>query len=49
MASNLQDVLRALDGGEQQLETTGRSSQGVFKLAGASNCVHVIMPMFVQW
>jgi DNA polymerase-3 subunit beta len=45
----LQDVLQALDGGELQMETTGPSSQGVFKPAGTDNYVHVIMPMFVQW
>jgi DNA polymerase-3 subunit beta len=45
----LQDVLQALDGGDLHLETTGPSSQGVFKPAGTTNYVHVIMPMFVQW
>lgn len=45
----LQDVLQALDGGELHLETSGPSSQGVFKPSGATNYVHVIMPMFVQW
>jgi DNA polymerase-3 subunit beta len=45
----LQDVLQALDGGELHLETTGPSSQGVFKPTGSENYVHVIMPMFVQW
>jgi DNA polymerase-3 subunit beta len=45
----LQDVLQALDGGDLQLETTGPSSQGVFRPAGSETYVHVIMPMFVQW
>jgi DNA polymerase-3 subunit beta len=45
----LQDVLQALDGGDLQLETTGPSSQGVFRPAGSDTYVHVIMPMFVQW
>ena len=45
----LQDVLQALEGARLNLETTGPSSQGVFKPEGASNYVHVIMPMFVQW
>jgi DNA polymerase-3 subunit beta len=45
----LQDVLDALDG-EIALETTGPSSQGVFKPVGpVDEFVHVIMPMFVQW
>ncbi|HEX5141326.1 MAG TPA: DNA polymerase III subunit beta [Dehalococcoidia bacterium] len=45
----LQDVLQALEGGELAMETTGPSSQGVFKTVGDDNYVHVIMPMFVQW
>jgi DNA polymerase-3 subunit beta len=45
----LQDVLQALEGGELKLETTGPSSQGVFRTMGDDNYVHVIMPMFVQW
>jgi DNA polymerase-3 subunit beta len=45
----LQDVLQALEGSRLNLETTGPSSQGVFKPDGADNYVHVIMPMFVQW
>ena len=45
----LQDVLQALDGGQLAMETTGPSSQGVFKPVGEDNYVHVIMPMFVQW
>jgi DNA polymerase-3 subunit beta len=45
----LQDVLQALDGGQLAMETTGPSSQGVFKPVGDDNYVHVIMPMFVQW
>jgi DNA polymerase-3 subunit beta len=45
----LQDVLQALDGGQLAMETTGPSSQGVFKPVGNDNYVHVIMPMFVQW
>jgi DNA polymerase-3 subunit beta len=45
----LQDVLQALDG-QIAMETTGPSSQGVFKPVGTNdNYVHVIMPMFVQW
>jgi DNA polymerase-3 subunit beta len=44
----LQDVLQALDG-QIAMETTGPSSQGVFKPVGNDNYVHVIMPMFVQW
>jgi DNA polymerase-3 subunit beta len=44
----LQDVLSALDG-QIAMETTGPSSQGVFKPVGNDNYVHVIMPMFVQW
>jgi DNA polymerase-3 subunit beta len=44
----LQDVLQALEG-QIALETTGPSSQGVFKPVGNDNYVHVIMPMFVQW
>ena len=31
------------------METTGPSSQGVFKPVGNDDYVHVIMPMFVQW
>jgi DNA polymerase-3 subunit beta len=31
------------------METTGPSSQGVFKLVGDDRYTHVIMPMFVQW
>jgi DNA polymerase-3 subunit beta len=31
------------------METTGPSSQGVFRTVGDDNYVHVIMPMFVQW
>ena len=45
----LQDVLQALEGGQLAMETTGPSSQGVFKTVGDENYVHVIMPMFVQW
>jgi DNA polymerase III subunit beta len=45
----LQDVLQALEGGQLALETSGASSQGVFKTVGDDNYVHVIMPMFVQW
>lgn len=45
----LQDVLQALEGGELKMETTGPSSQGVFRTVGDDNYVHVIMPMFVQW
>ena len=45
----LQDVLQALDGGQLAMETTGPSSQGVFRPVGNDNYVHVIMPMFVQW
>ena len=45
----LQDVLQALDGGQLAMETSGPSSQGVFKPVGDDNYVHVIMPMFVQW
>jgi DNA polymerase-3 subunit beta len=45
----LQDVLQELEGGEITLETTGPSSQGVFRPVGTKNYVHVIMPMFVQW
>lgn len=45
----LQDVLQALEGGQLAMETTGPSSQGVFRPVGDENYVHVIMPMFVQW
>jgi DNA polymerase-3 subunit beta len=45
----LQDVLQALDAGQLAMETTGPSSQGVFRALGDENYVHVIMPMFVQW
>ncbi len=45
----LQDVLQALESGQLAMETTGPSSQGVFKVVGDDNYVHVIMPMFVQW
>ncbi|MGE0060247.1 MAG: DNA polymerase III subunit beta [Dehalococcoidia bacterium] len=44
----LQDVLQALEG-QLAMETTGPSSQGVFKLVGDDRYTHVIMPMFVQW
>jgi DNA polymerase-3 subunit beta len=44
----LQDVLQTL-AGEVKMETTGPSSQGVFKLVGDDRYTHVIMPMFVQW
>ncbi len=44
----LQDVLQVLEG-QLAMETTGPSSQGVFKPLGNDNYVHVIMPMFVQW
>jgi DNA polymerase III subunit beta len=45
----LQDVLQALDG-QIAMETTGPSSQGVFRpVGGKDEYVHVIMPMFVQW
>ena len=45
----LQDVLQALETGQLAMETTGPSSQGVFKTLGDGNYIHVIMPMFVQW
>lgn len=45
----LQDVLQSLEGGQLAMETTGPSSQGVFRTVGDENYVHVIMPMFVQW
>ena len=45
----LQDVLQALESGQLAMETTGPSSQGVFRTVGDDNYVHVIMPMFVQW
>ena len=45
----LQDVLQALDGGQLAMETSGPSSQGVFRPVGDDNYVHVIMPMIVQW
>ena len=45
----LQDVLQALEAGQLAMETTGPSSQGVFRTVGDDNYVHVIMPMFVQW
>ena len=45
----LQDVLQALEGGQLAMETTGPSSQGVFRPVGNDNYIHVIMPMFVQW
>ncbi len=45
----LQDVLQALEGGQLALETSGPSSQGVFRPVGSENYIHVIMPMFVQW
>jgi DNA polymerase-3 subunit beta len=45
----LQDVLQSLEGGQLKMETSGPSSQGVFRTVGDENYVHVIMPMFVQW
>ncbi|MBI4338751.1 MAG: DNA polymerase III subunit beta, partial [Chloroflexi bacterium] len=45
----LQDVLGVLEKGSVVLETTGPSSPGVFRPAEASDYVHVVMPMFVQW
>ncbi len=45
----LQDVLQSLETGQVAMETTGPSSQGVFRIKGDDNYVHVIMPMFVQW
>lgn len=45
----LLDLLQALDGGDLKIETSGPSSQGVFRPVGADNYTHVIMPMFVQW
>lgn len=45
----LQDVLQSLEGGDLKIETSGPSSQGVFRPVGADNYTHVIMPMFVQW
>ena len=45
----LQDVLQNLESGQLAMETTGPSSQGVFRTVGDDNYVHVIMPMFVQW
>jgi DNA polymerase-3 subunit beta len=45
----LQDVLNALTGDEILLDMTGPSSQGVFRLVGDEDYVHVVMPMFVQW
>ena len=45
----LQEVLQALDGGQLAMETSGPSSQGVFKPVGSESYIHVIMPMFVQW
>jgi len=45
----LQDVLQALESGQLAMETTGPSSQGVFRTLGDDNYVHVIMPMFVTW
>jgi DNA polymerase-3 subunit beta len=45
----LQDVLQALETGQLAMETTGPSSQGVFRPVGNDNYIHVIMPMFVQW
>ena len=44
----LQDVLQVLEG-QMALETSGPSSQGVFKPMNKDNYIHVIMPMFVQW
>jgi hypothetical protein len=40
---------QSLEGGQLKMETTGPSSQGVFRTVGDDNYVHVIMPMFVQW
>ncbi|MSQ62132.1 MAG: DNA polymerase III subunit beta [Dehalococcoidia bacterium] len=45
----LQEVLSVLDAGQVVLETTGPSSPGVLRPAGAQGYVHVVMPMFVQW
>ena len=45
----LGDVLQALTTDRVVLEMTSPSSQGVFKPAGETDYVHVVMPMFVQW
>ena len=45
----LQEVLSVLDAGQVVLETTGPSSPGVLRPAGAEGYLHVVMPMFVQW
>jgi DNA polymerase-3 subunit beta len=48
-ARYLQDVLNALHGDQVLLDLTSPSSQGVFRQAGDTDYVHVVMPMFVQW
>jgi DNA polymerase-3 subunit beta len=42
-------VLKGMNQRQLAMETTGPSSQGVFRTVGDDNYVHVIMPMFVQW
>jgi len=48
-AKYLTDVLAILGKGEVALETTSPSSPGLIRPAGASQFIHVVMPMFVQW
>ena len=45
----LLDVLGILGPDKVSLEVNSPSSPGVFRPADASDYVHVIMPMFVQW
>jgi DNA polymerase III subunit beta len=45
----LQNVLNLLSDGKVVLETQGLSQPGVNRPTGSENCVHVLMPMLVQW
>ena len=45
----LTDVLNVLHDGQVALETTSPSSPVIIRPVGATNYIHVIMPMFVQW
>ena len=48
-AKYLSDILSVLAKGEVVLETTNPSSPGLIRPGGATDYVHVVMPMFVQW
>ena len=43
------EVLSAMEKGDVSLDVTTPSSPGVFRMVGAEDYVHVVMPMFVQW